>query len=513
MTRILRILFRSAVGLLVILAVGVATRRYWVPERFAVNVPVRSVMGTTANAAADDISASLRLPPGFTLTRFAAGLNNARFMRVTEIGDVALSQPREGNVILLFADAHRDGASDGSIPLVTGLDRPHGLALRDGYLYVAEMTAVGRIKFDAATRKTKGAFERVITGLPSGGNHWTRTIGFGPDGFLYVSVGSSCNACLEADPRRAAISRYDPATWRGSIFAKGLRNSVGFAWRTLNEPKAPAYELIATDNGRDLLGNDFPPCELNRVVEGDFYGWPFANGNRVKDPDFGAGHEKEILASLPPIHDFAAHNAPLGIAFLDAASTPGEYRGAALVALHGSWNKTTKDGYKVVSLHWSPDGRITERDFLTGFLERENVIGRPVDIAQGRDGSIYISDDYGGSIFRVTSDGNAIAAGISGGAPSTTARSMPGPAASLDPAAIDRGRRLWDANKCEMCHDPAIIGRTPVKTAKILEHLSTRYDVEKMVTYLRVPQPPMPLFEMSDQERHDLSAYVLNRFR
>ncbi len=514
MTRIFRILFRSAVAGLVALAVGVATRKYWVPERFAVNVPIRSVMGTGASGAADNISASLRPPPGFTLTRFATGLNNARFMRVTETGDVALSQPREGKVTLLFADANRDGASDGSIPLVTGLDRPHGLALRDGYLYVAEMTAVGRIEFDAATRKTKGAFERVITGLPSGGNHWTRTIGFGPDGFLYVSVGSSCNVCLEADPRRAAISRYDPANWRGSIFATGLRNSVGFAWRTLNEPADPAYEFIATDNGRDLLGNDFPPCELNRVVEGGFYGWPYANGDRVKDPDFGAGREKEILASLSPIHDFAAHNAPLGIAFLEAESTPPEYRGAALVALHGSWNRTTKDGYKVVSVRWSPEGRITERDFLTGFLEGENVIGRPVDVAQGRDGSIYISDDYGGSIFRVTFGGNAVAAGISGGAPSTTAPSVPGPTAPpLSPGAIDHGRLLWNANKCELCHDPAIIGKTPAKTAKILEHLSSRYDVEKMVTYLRVPQPPMPLFEMSDQERHDLAVYVLNRFR
>jgi hypothetical protein len=289
---------------------------------------------------------------------------------------------------------------------------------------------------------------------------------------------------------------------------------VGFAWRTLNESADPGYELIATDNGRDLLGNDFPPCELNRVVGGSFYGWPFANGNRVKDPDFGAGHEREIAASVPPLHDFAAHNAPLGIAFLDAASTPGEYRTAALVALHGSWNRTTKDGYKVVSLHWSPDGRITERDFLTGFLEGENVIGRPVDVAQGRDGTIYISDDYGGSVFRVTFGGSAVTALIRGGPPSTSAPSMPGaPALPPSPAAIDRGRLVWNANKCEVCHDPVIIGKTKAETAKILERLSTRYDPERMVTYLRVPQPPMPLFEMSDQERRDLAVYVLDRFR
>lgn len=232
MKRLFGILLRGVIGLIVLLVIAVATRQYWVPERFAVNVPLRSLSGGGAAPASNTADGSLRLPPGFRLTRFASGLNNARFLRVTDRGDVVVSQPREGLVTLLLADGNGDGVSDGSTTLLRGLDRPHGLALRDGYLYVAEMTAVGRVGFDAEARKTSGAFERMITGLPSGGNHWTRTIGFGPDGFLYVSVGSSCNVCIEADPRRAAISRYDPATWQGKIFATGLRNSVGFAWRT-----------------------------------------------------------------------------------------------------------------------------------------------------------------------------------------------------------------------------------------------------------------------------------------
>jgi len=509
--RVFWFLLRGGLAFVVAVAVGVATRQYWLPERYAVNVPVRSLTGSGPATGGPASGGALRLPPGFRLSRFATGLDNARFLRVTERGDVVVSQPREGKVTLLFEDAAGDGVSDGSSTLVSGLDRPHGLALRDGYLYIAEMTAVGRIRFDSATRKTAGAFERVITGLPGGGNHWTRTIGFGPDGFLYVSIGSSCNVCIEADPRRAAILRYDPATWQGRIFASGLRNSVGFAWRTVSDGTGPGAELIATDNGRDLLGNDFPPCELNRIVDGGFYGWPFANGDRVKDPDFGAGHDAEIAASLPPIHRFPAHNAPLGIAFLDSTATPAAYRGAALVALHGSWNRTRKDGYKVVSLHWDSSGGVMQRDFLTGFLKDEEVSGRPVDIAQGPDGAIYISDDYAGSVYRVTTGDDRARRPTSGPA----AFAEPAPHASegvADPAAIERGAAVWKANRCEMCHDPALAGKSEVKTAKILQKLAARYDVARMVVYLRAPQPPMPLFELSDQERRDLAFYVLNRF-
>lgn len=511
MARFLSLLFRVAVGLLGLVAILFATRAYWLPDRFAVNVPMRSLVGGAPEAGNDAVVDRLKAPPGFVLSRFATGLANARFMRVTEAGDLLLSQPREGKVTLLFKDRDGDGAADGWQALLTGLDRPHGLALHDGFLYVAEMTAVGRIRFEATSRRTTGRFERVITGLPSGGNHWTRTIGFGPDGFLYVAIGSSCNVCLEKDPRRAAISRYDPATWQGEIFATGLRNSVGFAWRTAGGEGGGGPELIATDNGRDLLGNDFPPCELNRVVKGGFYGWPFANGDRVKDPDLGAGHEAEIAASLVPIHNFAAHNAPLGITFLDAAATPPPYRGAALVALHGSWNRTSKDGYKVVSLHWGEDGTITQRDFLTGFLEDENVIGRPVDAAQDQEGAIYISDDYGGSIFKIVAGERRPqpARPATAAAASPTASGRPGP----EGASPERGARVWEANRCEQCHDPKATGTAPEKTVKVLAHLGGKYDVEKMVTYLKAPQPPMPLFEMTDAERLDLAAYLLDRFR
>src|SRR6185295_749832 len=185
------------------------------------------------------------------------------------------------------------------------------------------------------------------------------------------------------------------------IYASGLRNAVGFDWQP------GTGDLYGTDNGRDLLGDDFPPCELNRIVPMGFYGWPFANGNRVPDPNYGAGHEAQIAASIPPVHGFGAHTAPLGITFYVApagnapAAFPPAYAGAAFVAQHGSWNRSKKSGYQVVALHFQADGTITEEPFATGFMSDEKVSGRPVDVAVGPDGALYVSDDFSGAIYRI----------------------------------------------------------------------------------------------------------------
>jgi glucose/arabinose dehydrogenase len=367
------------------------------PERFAVNAPLGQLLFARGRAAppAEAFGSRIHSIDGLTVGLYASELPGARLLRFTPAGDLLVSQPNEGRVVLLERDADGDGRADGRRDLVTGLRRPHGLDLREGWLYVAETDAVGRIRFDPATRSVEGGFERVVTGIPGGGNHWSRTLRFGPDGWMYLSIGSSCNVCEEEDPRRAALVRYRPDGSQEEIYATGLRNAVGFDWRP------GSGELFATDNGRDLLGDDTPPCELNRVVRGGFYGWPYAYGDNQVDPDEGAGHEAEIRTALPPVHGFRAHNAPLGITFVRGSDAPEALRGAALVALHGSWNRTRKDGYKVVSLHWRPDGTIEERDFLVGFLEGEDVIGRPVDVAEGPDGAFYVSDDYAGSIYRV----------------------------------------------------------------------------------------------------------------
>jgi glucose/arabinose dehydrogenase len=451
------------------------------------------LFGYSVGAPAEEVvRGRLRIAGGYRLGRFAEGLSQVRFLRVTPRGDLLASQPRAGRVVLLERDAGGDGRADGQRVLLEGLNRPHGLDLHGGWLYVAETDAVGRVRFDPEARAVSGEFERVVTGLPGGGNHWSRTVRFGPDDWMYVSIGSSCNVCEEDDPRRATIMRYRPDGTGEQVHARGLRNSVGLDWRP------ETGELFATDNGRDLLGDDFPPCELNRIEAGGFYGWPYANGNRVRDPDLGAGRDAELAATVPPVHGFRAHTAPLGIAFLRHPSHL-EYAGAALVALHGSWNRSRKDGYSVVSLHWKPDGSIEERDFLTGFELDEDVIGRPVDVVEDADGVIYLSDDHAGVIWR-------IARGSAAPLQPAAAESPPEPVA-LDPAAVERGRALWEKHACATCHDPA--RAAPGVVARPLAGLAARHDPASLAALLQTPPAPMPVSPLSADERSDLARYLL----
>jgi glucose/arabinose dehydrogenase len=392
---------RIGIGVAILLAISIGACQL-LPERYAVNAPIAHILfGRGIDAPPPEkVTSRMRVPAGFDLKLWAEGVDGARFLRFSEAGDLLVTTPRRGRVELLQADRDGDGVSDGRRTLLDGLDRPHGLDLHDGWLYVAESGGFGRVAYvqhEPAGFELEGDFERLVTNLPSGGNHWSRTLRFGPDGWIYVSVGSSCNVCLEDQPtRRAAILRFQPDGSGEETFATGLRNSVGFDWRPGNG------DLYATDNGRDLLGDDFPPGEFNRIEYGGFYGWPHANGDRVPDPDLGEGYEDRIRTSIPPAYAFAAHNAPLGMTFVRGDRAPKTYKGAALVALHGSWNRTRKDGYKVVALRWNDDGRIEQTDFLTGFLVDEDVSGRPVDVAEGPDGAFYVSDDYAGAIWRVS---------------------------------------------------------------------------------------------------------------
>jgi glucose/arabinose dehydrogenase len=356
----------------------------------------RSVIPAVGRRRGCPRSIAQKAPDGFSVALFADGIRNARFMRFTPAGDLLVSSPREGAVFLLERDANGDGRTDGVRKLLEGLDRPHGLELVGEWLYVAETGAIKRVRFDPESRATSGAPETVLAGLPVGGNHWTKSIGLGPDGWLYVSIGSTCNVCIEDEPRRATIGRLHPDGTGYETYATGLRNAVGFDWRPADGA------LYATDNGRDLLGDDVPPCELDRVVQDGFYGWPFVNGMGLVDPDFGAQGGELAARAIPPAHPFGAHTAPLGMTFYRGSAFPERYRGQAFVALHGSWNRTKKSGYKVVLLEWPADGgAIAESDFLTGFEVDENVIGRPVDVQAGPDGALYVSDDFGGAIYRV----------------------------------------------------------------------------------------------------------------
>ncbi|MFI5314160.1 MAG: PQQ-dependent sugar dehydrogenase [Myxococcota bacterium] len=386
-------------ALLVVAAIGAC--RMFLPQRFAVNTPLSGMLLGAKPPPKSELEKRMVLPPGFELTLFADGISNARFLRFTSAGDLLVSSPREGTVFLLERDANGDGRADGVRKLLTGLDKPHGLEFAGDWLYVAETGAVKRVRFDAAARATSGPVETVLPGLPTGGNHWTKTIRLGPDGWMYLSMGSTCNVCLETEPRRATLARFKLDGSGYETVATGLRNSVGFDWRPADGA------LYATDNGRDLLGDDIPPCELNKIEPGKFYGWPFLYGMNQLDPDFGSQIGDKLASAVPPAHAFGAHVAPLGMRFYRGDKFPARYRGQAFVAEHGSWNRTAKSGYKVVLLEWGADGAISESDFLTGFEVDEGVIGRPVDVLDGPDGALYVSDDFAGAVYRVTYGGGA----------------------------------------------------------------------------------------------------------
>ena len=494
----------ATVAVLLLLGSAPGCSNYYLPlGKMTVNFP-----GFSGDAMAEsEVRERLRLPEGFAVNTWASGIENARIVRFTETGDLLVSAPREGTIWLLERDANGDGVADGRRALLTDLNRPHGIALHDGWLYVGETDGVIRVRFDAATRTVRGTPEKIVRDLPAGGNHWTRTVDVGPDGKLYVSIGSSCNVCQEADRRRATITRYDLDGSNEEIYASGLRNAVDFAWQP------GTNDLYATDNGRDMLGDDFPPCELNKVVQGGFYGWPYANGDRVPDPDFGAKNPERVATSISPVLGFGAHTAPLGLTFYEGTAFPEKYRGAIFVALHGSWNRSRKSGYEVVVVFLDGKGGAREEKFLTGFEIDERVYGRPVDVAVGPDGALYVSDDFAGVVYRVVYGAAAPqpAAPRADAAGGGATRKVAGdPLAGVSDAerarATATGSALWAANDCARCH---VRQEGSSETYRPLEGLASKYGVDSLATFLRTPQPPMPAYPFSDEERRALAIWLL----
>lgn len=352
-----------------------------------------------ANAAdVEDVAPKLKPAAGYKVSAFADGLSDARLMTLTSEGDVIVSLRGPGRVVLLPLNKSDESALAGApITLVHGLRRPHGLMIDGGFLYIAAETQVLRYNFDAVKRAVTGKAEIVLDGMPSGG-HSTRTIRKGPDGAYYVSVGSSCNVCIEDHKWRAALLRFTPGE-TPTVFATGLRNTVGYDWH----PKTQA--LYSVDNGRDWLGDDEPPGEVNLITKNGFYGWPFFNGDNALDPDFGAKYnEARHGKALAPVHKFTAHVAALSLRFL--TPKPDNETISALVGQHGSWNRSKKSGYKVVRLDFSSDGSLTQSDFLTGFLQGQTVIGRPVDTLELTDGRILVTDDRNGIVWQMTPEGS-----------------------------------------------------------------------------------------------------------
>jgi glucose/arabinose dehydrogenase len=460
---------------------------------------VHSLLGDGGDTPSQEILHSrLQVPDGFSVGLYARNVVNARVIMFTRSGDLLVAQPRESKVSILARDANVDGKADGQRVLLDNLYRPTSIDFFEDYLYISESNAVGRIKFDHETGETIGEYERIITGLGDEGNHWTKTIRFGPDGLLYLSSGSTCNVCDEIDDQRASITRYNPDGSGEARFATGLRNSVGFDWAPFDN------QIYATDNGRDLLGDDYPPCELNKVQLGKFYGWPNVNGFGDLDPDFG--DESKLIEATSPAHGFRPHNAPLGIRFIHLAAFPDEYRQSALAALHGSWNRSSYDGYKVVSLHRNSDGSFEEKDFLAGFEKDGNIIGRPADVTGGPDDCAYISDDYGMAIYRVCYgiEQEAIA---STSAPVIQETGLEG----FDKATLlelqSYGEQLFRTRGCLACHvvttGDAPFGLPPLK------EINKRYTLDSLSAFYKTPTPPMPPAHLNEEDQLALSAYLL----
>jgi glucose/arabinose dehydrogenase len=345
-------------------------------------------------APSADLSA-IRLPPGFAIEFYARDLGHARFLTLDPRGTLLVSVPRAGRVVALPDDDH-NGRADAVVPVVEDLDLPHGLTFHDGQLYVAETGRVMRFDYDPAARRVRGAPTIIVPDLPARGSHWTRSIAIGPDRRLYVSAGSSCNSCEERNRRRAAIFSYELDGRSGTAFATGLRNAVGLAFRP------GTTELWATVNGRDWLGEDRPAEYVTRVEESGFYGWPYCHwttAGLVADPDLRAGDHCKAVRRPSVLHQ--AHTAPLGFAFYTGSQFPPEYRGDLLVALHGSWNRSVPVGYKVIRIRLGGPTPVTE-DFATGWLGGSRHWGRPVDLAVGPDGALFLSDDGLGAVYRIT---------------------------------------------------------------------------------------------------------------
>ncbi|MCA9968573.1 MAG: sorbosone dehydrogenase family protein [Anaerolineales bacterium] len=337
---------------------------------------------------------AVQLPPGFSATLFADDLSGPRFIAFGPDGALYVAD-RGNDRILALTDTDGDGAADNRRVFADGIDQPHSLVYHEGAWYVGVPSGVVRLA-DTDGDGAADARTTLIDDYPTGG-HSTRTVLFLPDGRMVVSVGSSCNVCTEEDARRAAIVVYDgPEATGERLFATGLRNAVGLALH----PDTGA--LWATNNGRDLMGDDVPPETVYIVREGEAYGWPTCHSGRIVDPDMGTAAACEGVGA--PVVEMQAHSAPLGLAFYTGSSFPAAYQGDLFVAFHGSWNRSTPTGYKVVRIPLdgsTPAGPV--EDFATGWLDLEAnaVYGRPVGLAVGPDGALYVSDDRGGLIYRI----------------------------------------------------------------------------------------------------------------
>jgi glucose/arabinose dehydrogenase len=359
---------------------------------------IRSLMTGSHYVAGTASETALKLPPGFHADIFYPSLNSPRFITFSPDGTLFVAE-RGANSIIALPDPQHTGKAAQRVVVVNGLDAPSSLVFYQGALYVGEASRVSRFTISADLKVTSR--QVIVPHLPTDGNHVTRTVLIGPDGNLYVSIGSTCNNCVESDPQRATVWMYHLDGSNGRLYAKGLRNAVGLAINPWN------HQIWATNNGRDLLGDNIPPETLYALQDGGNYGWPRCQAGDIIDPDLG--HPDDCNGVIKPLVKMQAHSAPLGLAFYQkathgASQFPAQYNGV-FVAFHGSWNRSVPTGYKVVFVPLNDQGQVagSVQDFATGWLKSgDNRSGRPVGLAVGPDAALYVSDDEAGMIYRIT---------------------------------------------------------------------------------------------------------------
>ena len=349
----------------------------------------------------------INLPEGFKIDIYASEVENARSMTISPSGTVFVGNRKEDNVFALV-DNDKDGKVDKKYLITDKLtNMPNGVAFHNGDLYVAEVNKIWLFK-DVENNLQKiddigyYPYEPILISdeFPSDRHHGWKYISIGPDNKLYVPVGAPCNICESKDEIYSSITRMDLDGKNQEIYARGVRNTVGFTWHP------ETGEMWFTDNGRDMLGDNYPPCELNRVqAPNKHYGYPYCHGSDISDPEFGSKYPCDDF--IKPVQNLGPHVAPLGIKFYDGNMFPDEYKGDIFIAEHGSWNRTKKIGYRITRVKIENNKSLGYEPFIYGWLEKEknDAWGRPVDIIFLDDGSMLISDDYANVIYRVTYEG------------------------------------------------------------------------------------------------------------
>lgn len=340
-----------------------------------------------------DLDIPLKVAGEEKVALFAELSGSPRVIAFDTNDTLVASIPKRGQVLAL-PDKDGDGVADGKVVIADGLNNPHGIYFYDKYLYIAETNQVVRYIYDNKNYSVQN--REVLFTLPGGGRHWSRTIKV-HDNKLYTSAGSSCDVCIEDSPYLAAIMVSDLDGKNLQVYAKGLRNSVFFDWDD-------SGNLWASDMGRDFLGDDLPPDELNIVTKGADYGWPWCYGEKIRDDQFRSGENSNYCGNTKgTIYNYQAHVAPLGTTFVKGELYPSLENGDLLVSLHGSWNRSQKVGYKVIRLEIEGQEVVSQSDFITGFLtDGGDVLGRPVDLAFNSEGVLFISDDKANLIYLLT---------------------------------------------------------------------------------------------------------------